>query len=98
MNSPLLDGNESTIDIFVLSNSTTESPVQAGHLEQLGYRITHFTDGRQLFESLRSGKPNLLICDTLALQEDAYDLCRLIKADSDLWVVPVLIVTEASNL
>ncbi|MGA2121450.1 MAG: response regulator [Methanoregula sp.] len=98
MNNPLSDGNESTIDIFVLSNSTTESAVQAGHLEQMGYRITLFTDGKQLLESLRTGKPNLLICDTVALQEDAYDLCRLIKADNDLWVVPVLIVTEASNL
>ena len=98
MNNPLSDGNESTIDIFVLSNSTTESAVQAGHLEQMGYRITLFTDSKQLLESLRTGKPNLLICDTVALQEDAYDLCRLIKADNDLWVVPVLIVTEASNL
>ncbi len=34
----------------------------------------------------------------MTLQEDAYDLCRLIKADADLWVVPVLVVTEASNL
>jgi DNA-binding response OmpR family regulator len=98
MNSPLSDGNESTIDIFVLSNSTTDSPVQAGHLEQMGYQITFFTDGKELLESLRTGKPNLLICDAVTLREDAYDLCRLIKADSDLWVVPVLIVTEASNL
>ena len=98
MNTPLSDGNENTIDIFVLSNSSTESSVQAGHLEQMGYRITFFTDSKELLESLQNGKPNLLICDAVALREDAYDLCRLIKADSDLWVVPVLIVTGASNL
>ncbi len=69
MNSPLSDGNESTIDIFVLSTSTTESPVQAGHLERIGYRITYFTDGKQLFESFRSGKPNLLICDTVRFRK-----------------------------
>ncbi len=48
MNSPLSDGNESTMDIFVLSNSTTESAVQAGPLERIGYRITYYTDGKQL--------------------------------------------------
>ena len=98
MNGPLSDGNENTIDIFVLSTSSTESPVQVGSLEQLGYRITLFTDSRELFESLQSGKPNLLICDSVTFHDDAYDLCSSIKADHDLWVVPVLIVTEASNL
>ncbi|MDD4137531.1 MAG: response regulator, partial [Methanoregula sp.] len=98
MNSPLSDGNENTIDIFVLSTSSTESPVQAGSLDQLGYRITFFTDSKELFESLRSGKPNLLICDSVTFHDDAYDLCHSIKADPDLWVVPVLIVTAASNL
>lgn len=98
MNGSLSDGNENIIDIFVLSTSTTESPVQAGYLETLGYRTTFFSDGKQLFESLRNGKPNLLICDSVLLHEEAYDLCRLLKADYDLWVVPVLIVTRASNL
>ncbi|PKG32795.1 hypothetical protein [Methanoregula sp.] len=98
MNGSLSDGNENTIDIFVLSTSTTGSPLQARDLENLGYRATFFSDTQQLFESLRSGKPNLLICDSVTLRQESYDLCRTLKADYDLWVVPVLIVTSASNL
>ena len=98
MNGSLSDGNENTIDIFVLSTSTTGSPLQARDLENLGYRATFFSDAQQLFESLRSGKPNLLICDSVTLRQESYDLCRTLKADYDLWVVPVLIVTSASNL
>jgi chromosome segregation ATPase len=98
MNGPLSDGNENTMDIFVLSTSTTDSPLQARDLEKLGYRATFFSSAQPLFESLRSGKPNLLICDSVTLHEEAYDLCRTLKADYDLWVVPVLIITSASNL
>jgi len=98
MNGSLSDGNDNIIDIFVLSTSTTGSPLQARDLENLGYRATFFSDAQQLFESLRSGKPNLLICDSVTLREESYELCRTLKADYDLWVVPVLIVTSASNL
>jgi chromosome segregation ATPase len=98
MNGSLSDGNENTIDIFVLSTSTTGSPLQARDLENLGYRATFFSDSQQLFESLRSGKPNLLICDSVTLRQESYELCRTLKADYDLWIVPVLIVTSASNL
>ena len=98
MNGSLSDGNENIVDIFVLSTNTTDSPLQARDLENLGYRATSFSNAQQLFESLRSGKPNLLICDSVTLREDSYDLCRAIKADYDLWVVPVLIITSASNL
>jgi chromosome segregation ATPase len=98
MNGSLSDGNENIVDIFVLSTSTTGSPLQARDLENLGYRATFFSDPQQLFESLRSGKPNLLICDSVTLRQDSYDLCRTIKADYDLWVIPVLVVTSASNL
>jgi DNA-binding response OmpR family regulator/predicted nucleic acid-binding Zn-ribbon protein len=66
-------------------------------LEQKGYRVTLFDDPPALIESLREGKPNLLICDTLSFPE-AYDLCRHVKDDYDLWVIPVLILTGASDL
>jgi len=98
MNGSLSDGNDNIIDIFVLSTSTPGSPLQARDLENLGYRATFFSDAQQLFESLRSGKPNLLICDSVTLRQESYELCRALKADYDLWIVPVLIVTSASNL
>jgi chromosome segregation ATPase len=98
MNKPLSDGNENCIDIFVLSTCTSESPVQVAPLENLGYHVTCFSDSNQLLESLRDGKPNLLICDSVTLGDIAYDLCRNLKEDHDLWVVPVLIVAGATNL
>jgi DNA-binding response OmpR family regulator len=98
MNDPPSDGNESVIDIFVLSVSETVVPLFTEHLEKKGYRVTLFTDGTYLLETLRTGKPNLLICDTTTLDDEGFEVCRQIKADDDFWVIPVLILTGASTL
>jgi DNA-binding response OmpR family regulator len=98
MNDPLSDGIENTIDIFLLSQSESSAPLVTEHLEQKGYRVTPFSDVNYLFETLRFGKPNLLICDSLSLGDTAFGICRQIKADGDLWMVPVLIMTRASSL
>lgn len=98
MNDSLSDGNGNIIDIFVLSTDATDSPVEAGYLKDRGYRVTFFADAEQLSEALRAGKPNILVCDAVTFKEEAYDICHRIKDDFDLWVIPVLIVTGASNL
>src|SRR5665647_1042801 len=98
MNDPPSDVNENIIDIFVLSVSETVTSLFTEHLEKKGYRVTLFTDGRYLLETIREGKPNLLICDTTTLDEEGFEVCRQIKADDDFWVIPVLILTGGSNL
>jgi chromosome segregation ATPase len=98
MNGPSSDGNENVVDIFVLCKSETEAPLKTEHLEQKGYRVTLFSDSNSLLDTLRLGKPNLLICDSLSLGQEAFDVCRQVKADNNLWMMPVLILTGATNL
>ena len=98
MNGPPPNGNEGIVDIFVLSTSGTLAPMIREHLEQNGYQVTLFDDGEHLLETLKTGKPNLLICDTTDSALPAFDICRQMKADRDLWVIPVLILTGASAL
>jgi len=98
MNDPFSDGNESVIDIFVLGRSETGTQQLTEHLEHQDYRVTLFPDGTDLIETLRSGKPNLIICDTTSYGQEAYDYCRQIKSDDNLWMIPVMILTRASSL
>ena len=98
MNTPPSDGNESVIDIFVLSNSSSISTRIKEQLENQGYYVTLFSDGTQLIDTLRSGKPNLLICDATAPDPDGFEVCKQIKADDYLWNIPVLILTAAADL
>ena len=97
MNDPFSDGNESVIDIFVLGRSETGTQQLTEHLEHQDYRVTLFPDGTDLIETLRSGKPNLIICDTTSYGQEAYDYCRQIKSDDNLWMIPVMILTRASS-
>jgi DNA-binding response OmpR family regulator len=98
MNTPPNDGNENVIDIFVLSTSSSLSSLIRDQLEIQGYNVTFFPDGTDLITTLRSGKPNLLMCDTSSADAEGYDVCRQIKADDYLWNIPVLILTGASDL
>ena len=93
-----IPGGESAIDIFILCKDARDSQQLIGQLSPQGYRVTLFSESTDLLESLRAGKPNLLICDTTGPEQDGYEICREIKTDSDLWKIPVLLVTGVASL
>jgi len=95
---PTGTGGESVIDIFILSKDARDSRQLAEQLANQGYRITPFSDASELLERLRDGKPNLLICDATGPEQEGYQVCREIKADANLWNIPVLLITGVSGL
>jgi len=98
MNASLSDGNEPVIDIFILSANSPLSTQLEKQLRDEGYYVTLFSEGTHLLETLRNGKPNLLMCDTTVPDADAFEVCRQIKSDDYLWNIPVLIISGASDL
>jgi DNA-binding response OmpR family regulator len=89
---------ENIIDIFILSSDEKVALQVMEHLAQRDYRVTVFTSSDELKQTLYSGKPNLLICDSTTEAQEGFDVCRFIKADNELWVIPVLLLTNASTL
>ncbi len=89
---------ESAIDVFILCKDARDSQQISDQLTPQGYRVTLFSDRTDLLETLRAGKPNLLICDATSPEQDGYEVCREIKADNDLWRVPVLLLTGVASL
>ena len=100
MNEPPPDEKEieNVIDIFILSSDEKVTLQVMEHLAQRDYRVTVFTSSDELRQTLYSGKPNLLICDSTTEAQEGFDVCRFIKADNELWVIPVLLLTTASTL
>ena len=86
------------IDVYILCRDERESLELSGQLAPQGYRITLFSDSAELLDTLRAGKPNLLICDATGPGHDGYEVCHEIKTDSDLWRIPVLLITGVSGL
>ena len=93
-----IDGPEHTIDIYVLCGNSQDAEALGEQLAPQGYRVTLFTESTHLLQSLRDGKPNLLICDTSSPEINGYEFCREVKNDWDLWMVPVLLITGISGL
>lgn len=90
--------DENQIDVFVLCGNSSDATLLSQQLPPHGYRVTLFSDITHLFESIRAGKPNLLICDAAGTEPDGCEFCREIKTDYDLWLIPVLLITGVSGL
>ncbi len=87
-----------TGEILIVEDSPTQAQRLKHILDQLGYRVTHATNGRQALEAAQLHKPLLIITDVIMPEMDGYELCRRIKADANLADVPVFLVTSLSDL
>jgi len=93
-----IPGGESAIDIFILCKDDRDSQDISGQLASQGYRVTLFSESADLLAALHEGKPNLLVCDSTDEGREGCEVCHEIKADSDLWRIPVLLITGVASL
>jgi two-component system, OmpR family, alkaline phosphatase synthesis response regulator PhoP len=64
------------------------------YLEQEGYTITSAEDGLTAYEQIRKDEPSLVILDLMMPGMDGWELCRRVRAESD---VPILMLTARSD-
>jgi PAS domain S-box-containing protein len=62
-------------------------------LLQSGYRVLTAIDGREGFEVAQAERPDLVISDVAMPHVDGIEMCRLIRAHSNLRMMPVLLVS-----
>jgi two-component system response regulator RegX3 len=64
------------------------------NLEREGYSVTVASDGRRALERFRAEPPTLVILDLMLPEVSGLDLCRAIRAESD---VPIIMVTAKDS-
>lgn len=64
------------------------------YLEVEGFRITHAGDGRSALSRILSEKPALVVLDLMLPQMDGWEVCRRVRAESD---VPIIMLTARSE-
>ena len=64
------------------------------NLEREGYTVSVASDGRRALERFRSEPPALVILDLMLPEVSGLDVCRTIRADSD---VPIIMVTAKDS-
>src|SRR5262245_56555419 len=75
-----------------------DDPLQADlirvYLERDGHSVRVVGDGRSALQHARTKKPDLLVLDVMRPVMDGLDVCRILRAESD---VPILLVTARST-
>jgi DNA-binding response OmpR family regulator len=98
MDDPPSEGNERNADIFIASTDGTVAALLTEQMEKNNHRVTVFTDDTQLNDTLLTRRPDLLICDGTIGATERFAVIRRIKADKDLWSIPVLALTAVSTM
>lgn len=64
------------------------------YLEKDGYRVLVAYDGRRAIEIARNRRPGLIILDLMLPKVDGLDVCRLLRAESN---VPIIMLTAKTT-
>ncbi len=64
------------------------------YLEQEGYKTASATDGKSALQEILHEKPNLIVLDLMLPELDGWEVCRRVRAESD---VPIIMLTARSD-
>jgi DNA-binding response OmpR family regulator len=76
--------------IFVVDDEKNIRDILQKYIESEGYKVTLFSDGRNVYEEMLRLKPDLLIIDIMLPHLDGLELCKKIRASSD---IPIIFVS-----
>jgi DNA-binding response OmpR family regulator len=80
--------------ILVAEDDPKQANLIRVYLERDGHSVLVVGDGRRALEHSRARRPDLLVLDVMMPGVDGFDLCRILRAESD---VPILLVTARST-
>ncbi len=76
--------------IYIAEDDPIIAEILSTHLEQNGYKLEHFTDGKSLLETFYKNPCDLVITDIRMPVMDGYELCREIRKSS---FIPVIMIS-----
>jgi DNA-binding response OmpR family regulator len=79
--------------ILVVDDEPTLRETLADGLEAEGFAVLQAADGREAVEMFRHNHPDLILLDLMLPEISGTDVCRIVRAESD---VPILMLTAKS--
>jgi DNA-binding response OmpR family regulator len=80
--------------ILVAEDDRKQADLIWRYLEREGYSVAVVHDGRAAIEAARQRRPDLLVLDVMMPRVDGLDVCRVLRAESD---VPIIMLTARST-
>ena len=80
--------------ILIIDDTPENLQVLGELLDRDGYEVLIASSGEQSFEIIKSPPPDLILLDIVMPGMNGYDICRRIKADPDLSMIPVIFISS----
>jgi two-component system alkaline phosphatase synthesis response regulator PhoP/two-component system response regulator ResD len=80
--------------ILVVDDEANIRELARMYLEQEGYQVVTANDGRRALDSVQKENPALMVLDLMLPEVDGWEVCRQVRASSNL---PILILTARDD-
>ena len=80
--------------VLVAEDDDRQANVLRAYLEREGHRVVVAPDGLAAIEEARRRRPDVVVLDVMMPKVDGLEVCRVLRADSD---VPIIMVTARST-
>lgn len=80
--------------ILVAEDDAKQAQLVRIYLEREGNEVQIVSDGRSAIDRARSTRPDLVVLDVMMPNVDGLDVCRILRAESE---VPILLLTARST-
>jgi PAS domain S-box-containing protein len=85
-------------DILIVEDSHTQAEELKYLLSQEGCRVVVANNAKEALAVMNKRKPTMVISDILMPGMDGYEFCRRIRKDKNLSEVPVILLTQLSDV
>ena len=83
--------------VVVAEDDAKQADLVRRYLEHEGHDVVVVHDGPTALAELRHRPPDLLILDVMMPHIDGLDVCRILRAETDLAALPVMMLTARST-
>jgi DNA-binding response OmpR family regulator len=84
--------------ILVVDDDTDLLEIMKFLLADAGYKVRTCETGKQILNTIKKFKPDLVILDIILGNLDGRNLCRAIKTDKHTKLIPVIIISAVDDL
>ena len=86
-----------TSKVLVIDDTEQNIRLLDAVLSPHGYKVLTATSGREGLELVKAHRPDIVLLDVLMPEMDGYEVCRRIRADDDVAMLPVVMVTASEG-
>ena len=98
MNSPVADAEMPIIsEILVIDDTPTNLRVLSSLLTEQGYKVRLAPNGRLALMNVQTDPPDLILLDILMPEMNGFEVCRRLKADMQLRLIPIVVMTSTEG-